>query len=122
MSIARLARAVAAGNPEAVAPLLAADVVLVSDGGGRVLVPTQPVEGVDGVARLVAVLGTTGRSVTVEQVNGHAGLLVRRGGRAEAVLALTCSERGITRIWLVLNPDKLTRWHAEGLWTGCSLE
>ncbi|MFC7596418.1 hypothetical protein ACFQU3_13955 [Terrabacter sp. GCM10028922] len=111
MTVDELARAVAACDAAAVARLLASDVVLVSDGGGRVVTPLRPVRGVTVAARLVTALGTSGAVPTVEQVNGRPGVVLRRDGRAEAVIAVALADAQVIRIWLVLNPDKLTRWH-----------
>ena len=85
MTVDELARAVAAGDAAAVARLLASDVVLVSDGGGRVVTPLRPVRGVTVAARLVTALGTAGAVPTVEQINGRPGVVLRRDGRARSV-------------------------------------
>ncbi len=44
-------------------------------------------------------------------VNGRPGVVVRVRGRARAVIALALGPAGVTAVWLVLNPDKLGRWH-----------
>lgn len=86
------------------------EVVLVSDGGGRVVTPLRPVHGADAVATLLAAL-VSRSEVTVEPVNGRPGLVVRADGLARAVIAVTIASSVVTRVWLVLNPDKLGGWH-----------
>ena len=113
MSTDRWADAIGGGDLDELAALLHPDVLLVSDGGGRVVTPLRPVRGVASVARVVstAVGAAAGRALTVEQVNGRPAVVARRAGRACAVV-VTEVERGlVTRVWLVLNPDKLAGWH-----------
>lgn len=87
------------------------DVVLVSDGGGRVVTPLRPVGGSDAVAARLVALVTANAVVTVEGVNGRPSVVVRVDGLARAVIALAFARSVVTRVWLVLNPDKLGRWH-----------
>jgi hypothetical protein len=87
------------------------EVVLVSDGGGQVVTPLRPVQGADAVAALLASLVASRSQVTVEPVNGRPGLVVRADGLARAVIAVTIASSVVTRVWLVLNPDKLGGWH-----------
>jgi RNA polymerase sigma-70 factor (ECF subfamily) len=111
--VRRFAAACESGDARVLESFLAADVVLVSDSGGWALAPLRPVHGSADAARIVAHLLTSrpGADLTVEFVNGRSGLVVRRGGRAEAVLGLDVADRRVTELWIVLNPDKLTRWH-----------
>jgi RNA polymerase sigma-70 factor (ECF subfamily) len=60
---------------------------------------------------LVAVLcARPGTEVSLEAVNGRAGLAVRRNGRAVAVLGIHAFDE-FTVLWIVLNPVKLHAWH-----------
>ncbi|GAB2660084.1 hypothetical protein [Kribbella swartbergensis] len=90
--------------------LLAVDVELVSDGGGQVVTPLHPLHGASDVARYVGTL-LPGTELTLEQVNGRLSIVLRRSGLATAVIVLAADETSVTRVWLVLNPAKLTRWH-----------
>ncbi|CAN7538758.1 nuclear transport factor 2 family protein [Terrabacter sp. LjRoot27] len=114
MSTGRWADALAGGDLDALAATMHRDVVLVSDGGGRVVTPLRPVRGAASVARVVstAVGDAPGRALTVEQVNGRPAVVVRRSGRACAVVVAEVDGALVVRVWLVLNPDKLVRWHA----------
>jgi RNA polymerase sigma-70 factor (ECF subfamily) len=96
---------------EVLAAVLDPDVVLVSDGGGLVVTPLRPVRGADAVARLVSALVTVDSVLTVEPVNGRPGVVVRAEGVARAVIVVEVGPAQVSRIWLVLNPDKLVRWH-----------
>jgi RNA polymerase sigma-70 factor, ECF subfamily len=91
--------------------LLAPDVVMISDGGGRTRAPRLPVYGRDKVARLLA--GISGRTspdltFTLEYFNGAIGIVGRAGGEMVSALALTVSEGVVTSLQLSANPDKLT--------------
>jgi hypothetical protein len=99
---------------------LADDAIVVTDGGGKVRAASQPIQGADDVARFVSTLLTRwpGTVLTTESVNGRTGLVLRRTGHAVAVVGFSISDPHITAVWIVLNPDKLTRWHSEGRWQG----
>ncbi|MFI6825547.1 hypothetical protein ACIBG5_00470 [Kribbella sp. NPDC050241] len=107
--VRRFAAACAAEDQEAVREVLAADVVLVSDGGGRVLAPLRPIRGAIEAARIVVTL-MSAAVLSIEEINGRPGVVLRRGGRVEAVASLEVTGSVITRIWVVLNPDKLAHW------------
>jgi RNA polymerase sigma-70 factor (ECF subfamily) len=109
----RFAAACRSGDTASLVALLAADAVAVTDTGGAVRAAVHPVHGADRVARFVAALlaGQTGSELATESVNGRTGLVVRRTGRAIAVISLGIAEAEVTTVWIVLNPDKLTSWH-----------
>lgn len=110
--VRRFAAACGTGDVAALKAVLAADVVAVCDGGGKVRAPARPIPGADEVARFVAALVTgSGAVPAVEPVNGRAGLTLRRAGRAVAVLSVSVTGAEVTAVWIVLNPDKLRRWH-----------
>jgi len=111
--VRRFAAACAAEDPEALLEILAADVVLVSDGGGRVLAPLRPIRGAVEAARIAVTL-MSAAALSIEEVNGRPGIVLRRAGRVEAVVSLEVSGSLVTRIWVVLNPDKLAHWLNHG--------
>jgi RNA polymerase sigma-70 factor (ECF subfamily) len=82
------------------------------DGGG-VVPALGPFYGAEDVAQFAAALlrGRPGTDLTVESVNGRAGLALRRAGRALAVVAIETAGAGVTALWVVLNPAKLNGWH-----------
>ncbi|MGW5362723.1 hypothetical protein [Actinopolymorpha pittospori] len=109
----RFAAACETGDTEALRAVLATDAMVVSDGGGKLRAAIRPTYGADAVARFVTAL-LTGRpctDVTLEAVNGRAGLVLRRSGRAVAVISASVAGAEVTAVWIVLNPDKLRRWH-----------
>jgi RNA polymerase sigma-70 factor (ECF subfamily) len=113
--VRRFATAGAAGDVEALRELLAADAVVVCDGGGRVPAAQRPLHGAEVVAPFVAALlaRQCGAVLTAEAVNGRTGLVVRRAGRAVGVVSLSVVGSEITAAWIVLNPDKLRAWHRD---------
>ncbi|HTF08797.1 MAG TPA: siderophore-interacting protein [Asanoa sp.] len=108
-----LAEACRLGDTAALRTALDADAIAVCDGGG--LVPAAPgsIHGAADVADLVAVLlcGQPGTELTIEAVNGRAGLALRRGGQANAVIAVKSTGARVAVLWIVLNPAKLSGWH-----------
>ncbi|MFI7627615.1 RNA polymerase sigma factor SigJ [Microbispora rosea] len=104
------ARACLGGDMDALVALLDPDVVLRSDGGGRVRAGRRPVSGAAKVARLLSGIQRFGRYELVPAVvNGWPGLLRYRDGRLVAVIGLTVADGRVTAVDMVLNPEKLAR-------------
>jgi RNA polymerase sigma-70 factor (ECF subfamily) len=101
------------GDIAAVRAVLHADAVAVCDGGGLVPAEMGDVRGAQDVAHLVATVlcGQPGAELTIEAVNGCAGLALRRAGRAIAVVGVEAADAKVTALWVVLNPAKLHGWH-----------
>ena len=92
--------------------LLAPDVELVADSGGRVRAPRLPVYGAVKVSRFLEAIirrGAPGAVTTAEALNGGPAVVVRVGGSAVAAMLLDAGEGRISRVFLVANPDKLAR-------------
>jgi RNA polymerase sigma-70 factor, TIGR02957 family len=109
---ARFFDALRDGDVGALRNLLAADVQLVGDGGGKAPRLARDVVGADNVARLLAsVFPAMARvEVTFEQheVNGQPGAVFRApDGRILHTLALDVLDGRIRAIRSVINPDKL---------------
>ncbi|OZD59123.1 RNA polymerase sigma factor SigJ [Rhodococcus sp. 06-1460-1B] len=104
--------AAAGGDLDALVALLAPDITLVSDGGGRVSAARNPVRGADRVARFV--LGITVKSTDldrlIESVNGLTGIVLRRHGVVTGVIGFRTDSAVVTDVWIVLNPEKLRHW------------
>jgi len=102
------------GDLQALAALLAPDVVAIGDGGGVVQgVGSRPILGADKVARfyLGIAAGLTDVQVETVLINGSLGLLAR-GRRANgrplySVLAVAVADGRITGFFNQLNPGKL---------------
>ncbi|MFF9812082.1 RNA polymerase sigma-70 factor [Streptomyces sp. NPDC014006] len=101
-------RAIETGDLQRLLDMIAPDVVLLADGGGRVQAAPVPVMGADKVAH---VLGRIGAEVSLQpaQVNGHPALTLRRDGKVDTVLAVRIDDGLITGLYAVRNPEKLSR-------------
>lgn len=98
------------GDGEKLEELLAEDVVLVSDGGGRVVAALRPILGAQKVSRFL--IGVAGKAppettVRVRQVNGAPAAEVRIEGAVAAVFSLEVTDGRIRRVFIVRNPEKL---------------
>ncbi|MFG2058793.1 siderophore-interacting protein [Micromonospora sp. NPDC048930] len=109
----RFAEACKLGEVVALRAALDADAIAVCDGGERLPTAAGSIHGAQDVAQLVSVLlcGQPGTELTIEAVNGRAGLALRRGGQAIAVVAVQAAGTKITMLWIVLSPAKLCGWH-----------
>jgi RNA polymerase sigma-70 factor (TIGR02957 family) len=109
---ARFFEALHEGDVAALQDLLAADVSLVGDGGGKAPQLARAVLGAQNVARLLAaVFPALARiEVTAErhEVNGQPGAILHdRHGKVLQTFSLDILDGRIQTIRLVLNPDKL---------------
>jgi RNA polymerase sigma-70 factor (ECF subfamily) len=108
----RFLDAFTAGNVDALRDLLAADVAVYGDGGGKAPQWMRVVRGADNVARMFGGLGQrfAGAGLTVEarEVNGQPGAVFRDPeGRVINVLTVDVLDGRIQVIRSVINPDKL---------------
>ncbi|MBY8875120.1 RNA polymerase sigma factor SigJ [Micromonospora sp. PLK6-60] len=92
--------------------LVAADATAWSDGGGRIRAARNPVSGADRIARFFA--GVYGRRrpgvrATPVELNAAPALLLTWPNGARYTLAVAAAGGRITGVYLVGNPDKLTR-------------
>ncbi|MEU8105615.1 RNA polymerase sigma-70 factor [Nonomuraea muscovyensis] len=100
------------GDVDGLTELLAADVHLVGDGGGKTPQWATSVIGPEDVARVLAWLASQfariGGVVEPQQVNGQPGAIFRdRDGKVLNALALDILDGRIQAIRTVINPDKL---------------
>jgi RNA polymerase sigma-70 factor, ECF subfamily len=98
------------GDQARLVSLLAADVVLHGDGGGKALATKKPVIGVTAVAQfIVAVTRTVPAEASLEEIdlNGAPGLVVRAGGRPVVAILIDTDGERIHSVFAVANPDKL---------------
>jgi RNA polymerase sigma-70 factor (ECF subfamily) len=105
-----LVTATTRGDIDGLLSLLSPDVVLQSDGGGKVAAARLPIYGADRVARLLASLPGRfgdGYSFEVSTVNGLPGLIIRFDGQLNSVLTLDVDDGQIRGIYIVANPEKL---------------
>jgi RNA polymerase sigma-70 factor, ECF subfamily len=103
------------GDVDGLTALLAADVQMVADSGGKAPMWGKGIiAGAGNVARIIASLigpfARIGGVVEPHQVNGQPGAILRdRDGRIVNVLALDILDGQVQAIHTVLNPDKLSR-------------
>lgn len=113
--ITNFQQAVLTGNMDDLLNLLAKDVVLVSDGGGKARAVLRPISGADHVARLL--IGATQKFGSKTQVlrharvNGLPGSVSFEGDSAIRVMAFGVRGGRIQSLFIVTNPDKLRHLH-----------
>jgi RNA polymerase sigma-70 factor, ECF subfamily len=100
------------GDVDGLRELLAADVHMVGDGGGKAPQWTRPIIGAEKVARVLAAIVSPlvriGGGVEQHEVNGQPGAIIRtRDGQVVNILALDILGGRIQTIRSVINPDKL---------------
>jgi RNA polymerase sigma-70 factor (ECF subfamily) len=104
-------QAVSNGELTGLLELLADDVVLWADGGGKTLgAITRPLHGRAAVSRFLLAsprFARAGSQVNVAQVNGDPALIVQVSGKALVVLSLGIDQGQVRAIWVIGNPDKL---------------
>lgn len=103
------------GDIGALIGLLDPDVHVVNDGGGRVRAARREVIGAEKVSRFLIGLSRRqpGTHLATAEVSGKPGLLVQLQGATVAVVSIDVRDGLITRVWMVLNPDKLRIWRTE---------
>lgn len=106
-----LAAAQGATPIEDIVSVLAPDVVLTTDAGGRAKAALRPIVGVDKVVRFVAGIlqapEVAAMAWSLGEVNGTPALLGGAGSTVDAVVWIDVDEGLVTRVNLVRNPDKL---------------
>ncbi len=98
------------GNLGELMQLLTDDVVVLSDGGGKVLAARNPITGADNVARFL--LGLVKKmpadlTLHLSKVNGQPALLAYAHDAINTVLTLDIFEGQVRSVQIVVNPDKL---------------
>jgi RNA polymerase sigma-70 factor (ECF subfamily) len=109
--VGRFMEACVDGDMNGLMSLLAEDVTVWSDGGGKVSgAARQPIHGRDNVVRaIIGLLSRAEEGTTVEviEANGLPALLARAKGKVVSVLMLEVSGDVIRAMRAVVNPDKL---------------
>ncbi|MEY9810785.1 RNA polymerase sigma-70 factor [Streptomyces albogriseolus] len=106
----RFLDAAAGGDLAGLMELLAPDVRLVGDSGGKARAPLRVLDGADHVGRFfvgVAVKGLPDASVRMIELNGGPALLVLSGGKPDTVVQIDADGDRIRTVYVVRNPDKL---------------
>jgi RNA polymerase sigma-70 factor (TIGR02957 family) len=109
-------RAIETGDLQSLVDVLAPDVVMLSDGGGVKQALVRPVSGAHRVARLLGLgLPRIVGEVSVEpvQINGGPALVIRIDGEIDNVVAVRIDDGLVTGLYIVRNPEKLSRLQHE---------
>ncbi|MFE1167722.1 RNA polymerase sigma factor SigJ [Nocardiopsis sp. NPDC058789] len=121
----RFLRACLEGDLDGLTGMLADDATMVSDGGGRARAPLRVLHGARKVGRFLTAVseernvsrflrsvGVDTReelSTEVTEVNGGPAALVAAGGAPVLLLALDVFEDRVRHVYLMANPDKMSR-------------
>ncbi|TWS21389.1 RNA polymerase sigma-70 factor [Tsukamurella asaccharolytica] len=110
----RFLAATASGDVQSLMDLLAPDVVYVGDGGGVKSAARRPVLGADRVARMM--IGTLRKSGDFGEMglrfgvfNGMPGVVVSFDRVVDLVMCVEVEGAQVTAVYVVRNPDKLSR-------------
>lgn len=111
----RFLAAAAGGDIDELMLVLAPDVTLITDGGGKARAALRPITGAAKVARFLAAISArpylgidvSDMAVDLAEINGSLGTLITAGGRPITAVTTVVAGGRITAIQLVANPDKL---------------
>ena len=100
------------GEMERLRALLAADVTVYADGGGKASAHTAPVAGLDNVMRLFETFASVfavsrSRLVRYGFINGLPGFITIERGDILQTTALEIEDGRVVAVYVVRNPDKL---------------
>jgi RNA polymerase sigma-70 factor (ECF subfamily) len=109
----RFMNAVRVGDMDGLTQLLADNVTMWADGGGKARgAATRPLVGAEAVAQFVMAstrLPQVSYTAEISEVNGEPAAILRAGDQALVVLMITVREGRIHELRIIGNPDKLQR-------------
>ncbi|MFI0169248.1 RNA polymerase sigma-70 factor [Streptomyces sp. NPDC017095] len=111
----RFLAAAAGGDLKALMSLLAPDVRLVGDSGGKAKAPLRVLHTAEKVGRfLVGVARTAPADLSFRalEVNGGPALLLLSGGKPDSLFQADVADGRVTAVYIIRNPDKLR--HLQG--------
>jgi RNA polymerase sigma-70 factor (ECF subfamily) len=106
----RFLAAAADGDLDGLMALLAPEVRLVGDSGGKSRAPLRVLQTADKVGRFL--IGTAqkslpGLTVRFLEVNGGPAVLILSGGEPDSVLQIDVADGSVQSVYIIRNPDKL---------------
>lgn len=111
----RFLAAASGGDLDALLSLLAPDVQLVGDSGGKAKAPLRVLETADKVGRFVFAVAKqpiADPEFRLTELNGAPALVVLSGGKPDSAVQIEVRDGRIQRVYIVRNPDKLTALEA----------
>jgi RNA polymerase sigma-70 factor (ECF subfamily) len=106
----RFLSAASGGDLEGLLSILAQDVRLVGDSGGKSKAPLRVMQSADKVGRFLVAISQQSvpdPEVRFVEVNGAPALLVLSGGKPDSVMQVEVLDGRIQCVYIVRNPDKL---------------
>jgi RNA polymerase sigma-70 factor (ECF subfamily) len=107
--VSRFLEAAGTGDFEALMEVLAPDVVLVTDGGGKTRAALRPILGRDKVLRFMQGVADPLADLELRTVNGGPALCVTKDGEVDTIVNFLVEDGQVTGMYAVRNPDKLGR-------------
>ena len=107
--IERFRTATRTGDLQALMDVLAPDVVLMTDGGGKVKAALNPILGREKVLRFLTAVSPEALELEPVWLNGSPAIQLVVAGVRDGVGTLQVEDGVVTRLFLVRNPDKLDR-------------
>lgn len=107
----RFLAAASGGDLEQLLALLAPDVRLVSDSGGKAKAPRRIIETADKVGRFLLAVAQDGPAmaqVRILELNGGPALVFSVGGQVDTVFQTAVDDGVIQCVYVIRNPDKLS--------------
>ena len=111
--IAKFRAATSTGDLQGLMDVLAPDVVLMTDGGGRVKAALNPIFGRDKVFRFLTAVTPDALELEPVWLNGSPAIQFVVAGQRDGVGTMLVEDGVVTRLFLVRNPDKLGAVGAE---------
>lgn len=111
-AVERFLEAAGTGQVQALLDVLAPDVVLLSDGGGKVSAARKPVHGPERVAALLLGLAnkySAGAVPEFVELNGLPAVMFREDGAVTTVFQISLQDGLVSGVFAMRNPEKLLR-------------
>jgi len=107
--VGRFLEAATTGDFGSLLDLLAPDVVLVTDGGGKIRAALRPILGREKVLRFMQGVASPLLAAELRTVNGGPALCVLDDGEVHTIVNFLVEDGQVTGLYVVRNPEKLGR-------------